>query len=529
MKYRVEIYDTTLRDGTQSEDISFSLEDNLKIARKLAKLGVAYIEGGWPGANPKDSEFFQRAKDHEIAPSVLAAFGSTRRPLTLAHQDSNLAALIEADTPAVTIVGKSWGLHIIEGLKTTLEENLSMVADSIAFLKSKERRVFFDAEHFFDGFTHNPDYARAVVRAAFKAGADGVVLCDTNGGFLPFGVQEVLQGIQEELKGRYFGIHTHNDSESAVANALVAVRLGASQVQGTINGFGERCGNASLCSLIPNLTLKMGIACIPKENLVLLKETSELVYELANLSPNRHLPYVGESAFTHKGGLHASAVQKNARTYEHVDPKLVGNVQRILVSELAGRSNVLAKAAQLGIALEGNGHVLDHVLKHIKLLEHQGYSFEVADGSLELVLRRALNPNLPVFFKLLAFRVLDDKRQEDNTPFSEATVMLEVSGKTEHTAAIGNGPVNALDNALMKALRKVYPVLEPVRLLDYKVRVLTPDKGTAAKVRVLIEVGDGERSWTTVGVSENVIEASWQALTEAIELKLLRSNTQGSR
>lgn len=521
---RVDIYDTTLRDGTQAEDVSFSLEDKLKIARKLADLGIPYIEGGWPGANPKDSEFFQKAKEAGLAPGRLVAFGSTRRPSVKAHQDSNLIALIEAGTPTIAIVGKSWDLHVVEGLKTTLEENLAMVADSIAYLKSQGRRVFFDAEHFFDGFKGNPEYTRAVLRAAYAARADGVVLCDTNGGFLPFGIQEVIEAVQPEVQGRYFGIHTHNDSESAVANALMAVRLGASQVQGTINGFGERCGNANLCSLIPNLMLKMGIGCIPEENLPLLKETSELVFELANLSPNRHLPYVGESAFTHKGGLHASAVQKNAKTYEHIDPKLVGNVQRILVSELAGRSNILAKASQLGIALEGNGKVLDRVLTTIKRLEHEGYSFEVADGSLELLLKRTLNPNLPKFFRLLAFRVLDDKRKEDEAPFTEATVMLEMGGSIEHTAAIGNGPVNALDNALMKALRRAYPVLEPVRLLDYKVRVLTPDKGTAAKVRVLIEVGDGERSWTTVGVSENVIEASWRALTEAIELKLLRSS-----
>lgn len=524
MKNLVEIYDTTLRDGTQAEDVSFSLEDKLKIARKLAELGIAYIEGGWPGANPKDSEFFKMAEESGVAQGRLVAFGSTRRPYSKAHQDANLKALLEAKTPTITIVGKSWDLHVTEGLKTTLEENLAMVADSIVFLKSQGRRVFFDAEHFFDGFKENPEYARAVLKAAYEAGADGVVLCDTNGGCLPFGIQEVLFDIKAELEGRYFGIHTHNDSECAVANALMAVRLGASQVQGTINGFGERCGNANLCSIIPNLTLKMGVACIPKQNLALLKQTSELVFELANLSPNRHLPYVGESAFTHKGGLHASAVQKNAKTYEHIDPKLVGNIQRILVSELAGRSNVLAKASQLGIAMEGNGHALDEVLKKIKALEHQGYSFEVADGSLELLLRRTLNPNLPKFFKLLAFRVLDDKRKEEAVPFSEATVMMEVNGKVEHTAAIGNGPVNALDNSLMKALRQAYPVLEPVRLLDYKVRVLTPDKGTAAKVRVLIELGDGEHSWTTVGVSENVIEASWQALTEAIELKLLRSN-----
>ena len=522
-KKRIDIYDTTLRDGSQAEDVSFSMEDKLKIAKKLSILGIHYIEGGWPGANPKDSEFFKKAVDLNLGKSTLAAFGSTRKADIEANADKNLNALVDAKTSVVTIVGKAWDFHVEKDLKTTLEENLAMIADSIAYLKSKGKKVFFDPEHFFDGFKHNPDYAKAILKKAYDSGVDVVALCDTNGGCLPFDMQDILSSIATMLNQYSWGIHTHNDSENAVANSLIAVSFGASQVQGTINGIGERCGNANLCSIIPNLMLKMNIPCIPVDKLRLLKEVSDYVFEIANFPPNKHLAFVGESAFAHKGGLHASAVSKDSITYEHIDPSLVGNTQRILVSDLSGRSNIAIKAKQLGINIETKGNLIAKVTKTIKDLEHDGYHFEVADGSLELLLRKAMNPSLPKFFNLIGFRVIDDKKKGDEHLYAEATVMLEVDGSIEHTAAVGNGPVNALDHALSKALKRFYPILEEVRLLDYKVRVLTPDRGTAAKVRVLIECGDGVNTWITVGVSENVIEASWKALIESIELKLLRN------
>lgn len=515
----IEIYDTTLRDGAQSEDMSFSVEDKLRISQKLDFLGVHYIEGGWPGANPKDLLFFKEAKKLSLKTSKIVAFGSTRKAGHKVSEDMTLQSLLHAGTEVVTLFGKSWNLHVKDVLGVPLKKNLELISDSIAYLHSKGKRVFFDAEHFFDGYLADPDYAILTLGAAEKAGAACLILCDTNGGTMPWQVKEIVKAVQKEVKTP-LGIHTHNDAEVAVANALMAVEAGVSQVQGTINGLGERCGNANLTSILPNLKLKMQFDCISDEQLSHLQEVSRFVSEIANLSPNKYQAYVGNAAFAHKGGVHVDAVRKNARTYEHIAPEKVGNKQRILISDYSGRGNILEKAKEYKIPLAPDHPRVREILHQLKDLEGQGYQFEGAEGSLELMMKKAIG-GYRRFFKLVGFRVIVEKRKEEETPISEATIVVSVNGQIEHTAAIGNGPVNALDTALRKALQKFYPSLSEIKLLDYKVRVLAAQDGSASKVRVLSESGDGHIKWGTVGVSENIIEASWQALVDSIEYKLL--------
>jgi 2-isopropylmalate synthase len=526
MKTTVHLYDTTLRDGAQAEDVNFSVEDMVRVAKKLDQFGVRYIEGGWPGSNPRDVEFFKEMRRVKLRKAKLVAFGATRRANLKASEDPSLKALVDSGVFTATIYGKSWDLHVLKALKTTLDENLRIISDSVAFLKKHMDDVFYDAEHFFDGYKANAEYAIQTLLAAESAGADCLVLCDTNGGTLPNDVERIVTNIKRRIKVP-FGIHAHNDSELAVANSLAAIRMGAVQVHGTINGYGERCGNANLCSIIPALKLKMGIDCISDANLSKLREVSRYVDELANLPHRKRQPYIGDSAFAHKAGVHVDAVTKNPLTYEHIIPELVGNKRRILVSDLAGKSNILQKAAELNIPLSKNSPELITILKKVKQLENEGYEFEGAEGSLELLMLRAGHNYESVFnmFDRIDYRILTEKRKVDPHPVSEATVTVEVGGNVEHTAAWGNGPINALDKALRKVLPKYFPGrgLENVRLIDYKVRVLTAAEGTAARVRVLIESGDGTNKWGTVGVSENVIEASWQALVDSIEYKLLRT------
>lgn len=514
----LEIYDTTLRDGAQAEDVSFSAEDKVRVAQKLDELGVHYIEGGWPGANPKDIEFFRIMKTTPLQHASVIAFGSTRKASNSVHKDQNLKALLAAETKTITLFGKTWSLHVTDALGISLAKNLELIGDSIAHLKSKGRRVFYDAEHFFDGYKTNPEYALNTIRKAVAAGAERVILCDTNGGAMPWEIRAICEVVRQEIKVP-LGIHAHNDCEMAVANSLVAIETGIVQVQGTINGIGERCGNANLCSIIPNLELKMRRPALG-ERLSHLKDVSGFVTEIANLMPNKHQPYVGDSAFAHKGGVHIHAVLKNALTYEHVDPKRVGNRQRVLVSDYAGRSGLLDKIEAYGIKLSKDHAKVQELIDTLKERENEGYQFEGAEGSFELLMRKAMGTHKPAF-QLLGFRVIVEKKQEDGAPLSEATVMVKVGGVVEHTAAVGAGPVNALDHALRKSLEKFYPQLQEVKLLDYKVRVLAANKGTESKVRVLIESGDHKDKWGTVGVSENIIEATWQALADSIEYKLL--------
>ena len=514
----LEVYDTTLRDGAQAEDVSFSAEDKVLIAQKLDSLGVHFIEGGWPGANPKDIEFFRMIKTIPLTHAEVIAFGSTRKASNTARKDPNLQALLAAETKTITLFGKTWSLHVTDALGISLNKNLELIADSIAYLHGKGRRVFYDAEHFFDGYKTNPAYALATIRKAVEAGAERVILCDTNGGTMPWEIREICRVVQDECRVP-LGIHAHNDCEMAVANSLVAIDMGIRQVQGTINGIGERCGNANLCSIIPNLELKMKRPAL-SDRLSHLKDVSGFVTEIANLMPNKHQPYVGDAAFAHKGGVHIHAVLKNSATYEHVDPARVGNRQRMLISDYGGRSGLLDKIEAYGIKLPKNHSKVDELIHTLKDRENQGYQFEGAEGSFELLMRKAMGSHRPSF-QLLGFRVIVEKKQEDGTPLSEATVMVKVGDAVEHTAAVGRGPVNALDHALRKALEKFYPQLREVKLLDYKVRVLAANRGTESKVRVLIESGDHKDKWGTVGVSENIIEATWQALADSIEYKLL--------
>ncbi len=515
---RATLYDTTLRDGTQSERISFSVEDKLKIAEKLDELGIDYIEGGWPGSNPKDALFFEKAKALNLK-SQIVPFGSTRKAGKTPERDRNLKALLDAGTETVCIFGKSWALHVRDALKTTLEENLAMIRDSVAYVKGEGRDVIYDAEHFFDAYKDNPDYAMQTLQAAEEGGADVLVLCDTNGGTMPFEVEEIVKAVKAGTNTQ-LGIHAHNDSETAVANTLTAVKLGALHVQGTINGYGERCGNANLCSVIPNLKLKLGIDCVSPSQLMKLTKVSRYVTEIANLSPQHNLPYVGSSAFAHKGGIHIDAIQKNPRTYEHVPPEIVGNAQRVLVSELSGRANIVSKARELGFSLEKGTPETMEILKVLKEKESQGYQYEGAEGSFELLIKECLN-HQSKFFDLEGFRVIIE-RQKDGRMLAEATVRVKVEGTEFFMAAEGDGPVNALDTALRKALYRFYPNLEEMHLEDFKVRVLDEKKGTAAKVRVLIESGDMSGSWGTIGVSENIIEASFEAIVDSIVYKLLK-------
>lgn len=514
----VEVYDTTLRDGAQAEDISFNLYDKLAITEKLDSIGIHYIEGGWPGANKKDTQYFKEVKKLKIKRSTIVAFGSTRKPYQPVERDKMIRSLLRANTPVITVVGKSSFMQVKEALRTEPEENLKMIYDTVGYLKKRVEKVFFDAEHFFDGLKVDLDYAINTIKVAEEAGADCIVLCDTNGGSMPWEVGEAVEIVKKNIKVP-IGIHAHNDTGTAVANTCIAVQRGAKLVQGTINGIGERCGNADLCSIIPNLQLKMGFRCIDEEGLKNLREVSIFVYETANLPPNKHSPYVGESAFAHKGGLHIDGITKNPITYEHVPPEKLGHKRKILVSELSGKTTILRKAEEWGIDLKRNPALLTKIMKLLKEKEHEGYQYENAEASLEILVKKYLKLHKK-FFKLKSFRVIDEKRREKGAPFSEATVMVEVDGKKEHTVAEGNGPVNALDKALRKALEKFYEELKEVKLKDFKVRVLTESEGTAAKVRVLIESGDGKRRWGTVGVSHNIIEASWQALVDSIDYKL---------
>jgi 2-isopropylmalate synthase len=523
---KVMIYDTTLRDGSQAEGVSLSVEDKLRIAQKLDELGIDYIEGGWPSSNPKDMLFFKRIKGYHLNHAKIVAFASTRNPRHPIEKDPNIQGLLEAETQAVTIFGKSWDLHVTDALGIPLEQNLDIIRESVQYLKKHSPEVIYDAEHFFDGYKRNPDYALKTLMAAEEGGADCLVLCDTNGGTMPFEVEAFISEIQDKIRTP-MGIHTHNDAEVAVANSLIAVKMGIRHVQGTINGYGERCGNANLCSIIPNLQIKMGLECISAEQLRQLRETSRFVSELANLKHWGHQPYVGDSAFAHKGGIHVSAIRKNKLTYEHIDPELVGNHQRILISELSGRSNVLSKAAEYHIDLSGDRPELKHLVKDLKKLEHQGFQFEGAEASFELLMRKALGTYSP-FFDLVGFRVIVERREGDEQTRSEATIKVKVRGIIEHTASDGNGPVNALDNALRKALEEFYPDLKEVNLIDYKVRILEGKEGTGARTRVLIESADSENKWGTVGVSDNIIEASWQALVDSIEYKLLKDEDLAS-
>lgn len=516
----IKIYDTTLRDGTQAEDISFSSEDKVRIAEKLDELGIHYVEGGWPGSNPKDMEFFSKIRGMRFENIKIAAFGSTRRAGLKPENDPNLKALLDSGVETATIFGKSWDLHVTDALKISLTENLDLIHSSVRYLKERMEEVFYDAEHFFDGFRANPEYAIRTLKAARDGGADCIILCDTNGGTLPGELEETVRRVLSEIDSP-LGIHTHNDSELAVANTLLAVNLGVDHIQGTINGIGERCGNANLCSVIPDIQLKMGMMCVSEEQLRKLREVSRFIVELANLSHNKHQPYVGNSAFAHKGGIHVSAVLKKPETYEHVKPDLVGNHQRILVSDLSGRGNILYKAKEFGIDIDSKDPEVRDILNRLKELESQGFQYEGAEASFELLMRKAKGEE-PDFFDLIGFRVIDEKRKMEEPTYAEATIMIKVGGRTEHTASVGNGPVNALDNALRRALEKFYPELKDVSLLDFKVRVLSTGEGTAASVRVLIESGDGREKWGTVGVSHNVIEASWQALVDSINYKLMR-------
>jgi len=517
-KVKIEFYDTTLRDGAQSEDISFSLNDKLMITKKLDEFGIHYIEGGWPSSNPKDLSYFQDIKKLSLKNARIVAFSSTIKDDQKPEQSESVKALLQADTDYVTIVGKSWDLHVRDALKVTLDANLKMIERTIGYLKKQGKKLFFDAEHFFDGYKRNRSYAMKVIRAAVDAGADLVVLCDTNGGSMPNEVYSIVKRVRRAVKIP-LGIHTHNDCELAVANTLMAVEAGCRHVQGTINGYGERCGNANMCSIIPNLILKLGYYGIPKDRLAGLRDMSLFVDEMANIIPDKHKPYVGESAFAHKGGIHVSAIRKNPETYEHIKPELVGNTQRVLISDLSGESSILYKAKAFNIDIEKNKRIAKEVVNKIKELEMRGYQFEGAEGSLELLMKKSLGVHKQ-YFDLIGFRVVVEKK-ERGEPISEATIMLKVGDRIEHTAALGNGPVNALDNALRKALHKFYPTLARMNLVDYKVRVLTTTDGTEAPTRVLIESSDGKRVWGTVGVSPNIIEASWQALVDSIDYKLL--------
>jgi 2-isopropylmalate synthase len=523
------IYDTTLRDGTQGENITFTADEKIKIAKRLDDFGIQYIEGGWPGSNPRDMEFFDLARRESFNNIRLAAFGATRKPGISPEDDPNLKALIESHTPTVTIFGKSWTLHVEQIMQNTRAENLAMIRDSVAYLKAQGREVVYDGEHFFDGYKADQAYALETLKAATEAGADFLVLCDTNGGCLPFEIEAITTRVKAVLSGLAqsnsntsprLGIHTHNDCGLALANSLSAVNVGAVMVQGTINGYGERCGNADLTALIPILTTKMDRPCVAPEDLAKLKKLSRFVSETANIVPLNSRPFVGRSAFAHKGGIHVNAIMKNPDAYEHMDPNLVGNYRRVLVSDLSGKSNVEFKARELGIELGGNGYDSRKIVTEIKKMEQEGYQFDVADGSFKILVEKFTKQFTPLF-DLDAFRVTIEK--DKNQPCSsQATMKISVGDGREITAAEGNGPVSALDNALRKALVKFFPDIESMHLVDFKVRVIDGREGTAARVRVIIESRDQDEIWSTIGVSEDIIEASWQALTDSFQYKLAK-------
>jgi len=514
MSNQVFVYDTTLRDGTQREGISLSCDDKLRIAQKLDDLGVAYIEGGWPGSNPKDVEFFERIGELDLKHAKIAAFGSTCRVGSTPEEDANIQAMLESGAPVCTVVGKSWILHVKDVIKTTPEENLRIIKESVAYLKDQGREIVYDAEHFFDGYKADPDYAMQTLQAAVEGGAETVVLCDTNGGAMPWEVAKYSQTFRERFPDVTLGIHAHNDGECGVANTVIAVDQGARHIQGTINGYGERCGNANLCSAIPDLELKMGYNCLPEGNMPDLTDVSHFVAEVANLAPDEHMPYVGQSAFAHKGGIHVAAMRRNINSYQHIDPTLVGNQMRTVVSELSGRGNLFSKAEELNMDIE-NSDAVTAVLEEIKSLEARGFSFEAAEASVALMLHRH-TPGYKPPFELIDYSATVEHRQGRGM-FAEATVKVCVDGEIFHTVADGNGPVNALDAALRKALLPVYPRLGEFQLADYKVRILDSDSGTAAHTRVLIDTQNHHQRWSTVGASANIIEASWLALADSME------------
>ena len=519
MSTRIYAYDSSLRDGAQAQGISFSVEDKIKIVEKLDALGISYIEAGNPGSNPKDLEFFTRVGALQLNNAKIIAFGSTRKVGIQVEDDRNLQSLLLANTPAVAIFGKSWDYQVTDILRTTLAENLAMIGDTIRFLKAKGKEVVFDAEHFFDGYKANPDYALQTLAAAADAGADTLCLCDTNGGTFPGAIFDITETVARKFNTQ-IGIHCHNDGELAVANSMAAVQAGATQVQGTINGIGERCGNANLCSIIPNLQLKLGFECIPAECLEQLAPVARYVSEIANVTHNEKAPYVGGDAFTHKGGMHIDAVNKNPISYEHIDPAAVGNDRHILMSEVAGRGALLARIRSIDPTLDKDSEQTKKILERIKSLEHEGYQFETADSSFELLVRKILGCYRP-FFELKEYKVVTQEPAK-NGANSTAMLKISVDGQDEITAAEGDGPVNALDNAVRKALERFYPCIAEIKLTDYKVRVLDSDKASAARVRVLIESADASESWTTIGVSTDIIEASWRALVDSIEYKLMR-------
>ena len=520
MKRQIFIYDTTLRDGTQREGISLSCNDKLRIAQRLDDLGVAYIEGGWPGSNPKDVEFFERIGELNLKNAKIAAFGSTCRVGVQPEEDANIQAMLNSGAPVCTVVGKSWTLHVKDVLKTNLKENLRIIETSVAYLKGQGREIVYDAEHFFDGYKADPVYAMDTLRAAVKGGAETMVLCDTNGGAMPWEVSHFTHLIKTEFPDVRIGIHAHNDGECGVANSLASVQQGAAHVQGTINGYGERCGNANLCSVIPDLELKMGYQCVPEGNLPDITDVSSFMAEVANLAPNEHSPYVGQSAFAHKGGIHVAAMRRNVNSYQHINPELVGNQMRTVVSELSGRGNLFSKAEELGLDVE-NKEAVTKVLGDIKDLEARGFSFEAAEASVAMMLYR-MKPNYEAPFELIDYSSNVENRMGRGV-FAEATVKVLVDGEVLHTVAEGNGPVNALDKALRKALLAVYPKLNDFQLADYKVRILDSGSGTGATTRVLIDTQNHSNRWSTVGASENIIEASWLALVDAVEYGLMLS------
>ncbi|WP_330205462.1 citramalate synthase [Cyanobacterium sp. Dongsha4] len=531
---KIWLYDTTLRDGAQREGISLSLTDKIKIVHKLDEMGIPFIEGGWPGANPKDVQFFWQLKETPLKQAQIVAFCSTRRPHQSCDHDPMLKAILAANTHWVTIFGKSWDLHVTEGLKTSLEENLAMIEETVAFLVSQGRKVIYDAEHWFDGYQANPDYAIATLKSAIKGGAKWLVFCDTNGGTLPHEISRIVSEVVSKLnlnlekeEGVKLGIHTHNDSGTAVANAIASVLEGVTMVQGTINGYGERCGNANLCTLIPNLQLKLGYQCLEKDALTQLAPNSRYISEIVNLAPDDHAPFVGKSAFAHKGGIHVSAVAKNPLTYEHIEPELVGNERKIVISDQAGLSNVISKAKSLGITLDKNDPTCREILQKLKNLEHQGYQFEGAEASFELLILSALEQRKKLF-SIKGFQVHCDilASEKNNCSNALATIKVLVDEKELLEVAEGNGPVSALDHALRKALVQFYPEIGQFHLTDYKVRILDSTAGTDAKTRVLVESSNGETRWTTVGVSTNIIDASYQAVVEGIEYGILLTKAE---
>lgn len=523
---KVAIYDTTLRDGTQGEGVSFSAAEKLKVAKKLDEFGVAYIEGGWPGSNPKDIEFFRLAKDADFKTAKLAAFGSTRRPKLTAEEDPQMVKLIEADTPVVTIFGKSWNLHVTDVFRISLEQNLDMIQSSVRFLVDRGKEAVFDAEHFFDGYKSDSGYAIAALEAAAAGGARALSLCDTNGGTLPWETSEIVSDVVSRFPNVTIGIHAHNDSGLAIPTSIAAVHAGATHVQGTINGYGERCGNANICAIIPILELKMGLQCVPEGALVRITELSRSIDEIANRIPDEAMPFVGASAFAHKAGVHVDAVSKNPATYEHVPPAAVGNKRRFLISELAGSSSVVEKARKYEVDLSKQSPEVKAVLDRVTSLENEGYSFEDAEASFELLLKKSLGLYRKLF-DLVGFRVIIEKRGPDEQPITEATLKIAVDGIEAFTVAEGDGPVHALDNALRLALNRFYgEELDRIKLTDFKVRVVNTREGTAAKVRTIIESRDATEPWSTVGVSPNIVEASWNALMDSVEYGLLKQLEQ---